>query len=573
MKTAIRRSGLDRTGIRLSRFTIPFLIAIALTAMASGLRAQTNFNLDKTITTVWEQLDAPAATGPVPIIVANVDTNAPIPSDGSSVMTVLSGLKRYDSTRLLLGIRDNGINENIAHNTNLAVQFPDRSFQWLDAATGTPLGTALVVNYNALGYNIAGTDKGVSEYNLQNMAFGVDAAGVLYVGVAGKIIRYAPAPGGTNFQAPAVAFDAAVSGQSSDPNMIFANFRISGSGTSTVILAGNKDWFGDDGEWYLTTTNGTNFVLSGPGFIPYPSGGAYGGGNSSIAPDPDAPSDKLIYDTAFPSFGEGVVSPISRRRQSNGTGPFSADSWSPQQIPPSEVTTSNILYRTDFITDVQTLPGLDYVVAYSTPSYNTFTTTYPPDSTYYNGGTGAVPNALEGSATNPAPYQPGWIAIHDSASGNVRGLHMLNVTEALTLIPGYSPPAAHAPHADSTMGYFIDEIPQGGVEMYPASGGGAEVLWWSTTYGIGRYIIPPGTTGTNGSIGVVSSIVASNANILISFSAPSGLTNRILLSTNLVSTNWTLLGNATESPAGSGNYQYLDVGPTDRERFYKVISP
>jgi len=38
-------------------------------------------------------------------------------------MHVFTGLKKYDSQRLLLGIRDNGINETVAHNTNLANQF------------------------------------------------------------------------------------------------------------------------------------------------------------------------------------------------------------------------------------------------------------------------------------------------------------------------------------------------------------------------------------------------------------------------------------------------------------------
>ena len=174
-----------------------------------------------------------------------------------------------------------------------------------------------------------------------------------------------------------------------------------------------------------------------------------------------------------------------------------SDPWTPQQLPGSSITNSDeVLYRTFFLTDVQSLPGLDYVVAFSTPSYNTYATTYPVDTNgIYNGGdaTGTVSNALRGSAATMPLYQPGWLAIHDAASGNVRGLRQLNVTEALTLIPGFPFPA---PHADTTMGNFQDEIPQGGVEMYPFGTGGAEVLWWSTTYGIGRYTIdaPPSAT-------------------------------------------------------------------------------
>jgi hypothetical protein len=217
------------------------------------------FTLDKTINTIWEMLDGP--TNAVwPIINDQVDPGAPVANNNTATMTMLTGLKRYDANRLLLGIRDNGINETVAHNTNLANQFPDRSLQWVDAATAMPLGTALVVNYAALGY------ANITPNKLQNMAFGVDGAGVVYVGVADKIIRYAPAPNQTSFLAPTVAFDASTSSYTSySADMLFANFRISGSGTNTVIFAGNKDWYGPDGEWYLTTTDGLHFALSDPG--------------------------------------------------------------------------------------------------------------------------------------------------------------------------------------------------------------------------------------------------------------------------------------------------------------------
>lgn len=445
--------------------------------------AQPRFTLDKTINTVWEYLDGPT-NATWPIINDQVDPGAPVPNDNTAIMTVLTGLKRYDANRLLLAIRDNGINETIPHDTNLANQFPDRSLQWVDAASGKPLGTAFIVDYASLGYS------DITSFHLQNMAFGADASGVVYVGVADRIFRYAPAADQTNFLAPTLAFDASSSGVPYSADMLFANFRITASGTNTVIFAANKDWYGNDGYWYLTTTDGTNFDLSGSGFTQYDS--TDGGGNSSIVPDPANPSDNIFYDTQFPSLpANGVNSTLSRRRQAGGSGPFTSESWTPQQIDPSTITNSSeVLYRTYFLTDVQTLPGLDYVVAFSTPSYNTYVTTYPPDPNIYNGGDSSISNALRGAAPTPPDYQPGWLAIHDQATGNVRGLHLLNVTEALTLVPPYPFPA---PHADTIMGNFVDEIPQGGIEMYPLASGGVEVLWWSTTYGIGRYTIdaPP----------------------------------------------------------------------------------
>jgi hypothetical protein len=500
------------------------------------------FTLDKNINAIWEILDGPT-NALWPIINSHVDTNGPVHNDNTATMTMLTGLKRYDANRLLLGIRDNGINETVAHNTNLANQFPDRSLQWVDARTGAPLGTALVVNYTALGYSDITPNK------LQNMAFGVDAAGVVYVGVADKIIRYAPASNHTNFLAPTVAFNASTSSHPTySADMLFANFRISGSGTNTVMFVGNKDWYGPDGEWYLTTSDGLTFALSDPGFMQY----GPGGGNSSIVPDPATPGDNLLYDTKYPSTSNGVDSNMSRRRQPGGTGPFFNDAWTPEQLPGSSITnSSDLVYRTFFLTDVQTLPGLDYVVAYSTPSYNTYLTTYPIDPNIYNGGDGTVSNALRGSSSTMPNYQPGWLAVHDATSGDVRGLRLLNVTEALTLIPGFPFPA---PHADTIMGNFQDEIPQGGIEMYPFVNGGAEVLWWSTTYGIGRYTIdaPPSAT----------------APVLTLRTVPGGMMRVDWTGLGSLQTATDVLGPYTTIPNSVSGYTFI---PGTDKQFFRVV--
>ena len=81
-------------------------------------------------------------------------------------------------------------------------------------------------------------------------------------------------------------------------------------------------------------------------------------------PDPANPTDNVLYDTKYPSTSNGVDSNLSRRRQVGGTGPFVNDTWPVQQLPGSSITNSDeVLYRTYFLTDVQTLPGLDYIVA------------------------------------------------------------------------------------------------------------------------------------------------------------------------------------------------------------------
>lgn len=426
--------------------------------------------MSKPIKPLWEQLQGQPGLK-LPILTTNVQTGS-VPNNNTATMHVLTGLKRYDSNRLLLGIRDNGINETVAHNTNLANQYPDRSLQWIDSETGAPLGTALTVSY-------AGAPD-LTANNLQNMAFGVADDGVVYVGVGNTIRRYAPS--GNGFAAPTTAFTAPpIVGDSA--NMLFANFRITGGGPDTILLVGNKDWFGD-GEWKLTTTDGLNFTTNNDlGYLPYP-GFAFGGGNSSIVPDPANTGDNLLFDTGYPSTSNGTDSTMKRRRQAGGTGGFLSEGFAPEQVSGNSITNStDVIYRTLFLTDVQTLPGLAYVVADSTPSYNTFPTSI-------NGNDSTVQNALKGSSPNPMPYQPGWLAVHDLQTGEVLGLHKLPVTEALNVV-GSGPTA---PHADMSMGYFQDLIPQGGVEMYAVRSGtgdtvGAEVLWWSATYGYGRYYI------------------------------------------------------------------------------------
>ena len=417
-------------------------------------------SMTKNIQPLWEQLQGQSNLQ-LPIITTNVNSN-PVPSDGKSVMHVFTGLKKYDSRRLLLGIRDNGINESVPHNTNLADQFPDRSLQWIDADTGAPLGTALVISYPA---GTVGDDRHL------NMAFGVDDAGVLYVGVANTIRRYAPGAGG--FAAPIVAFTQAAPPPNAGIDKVqFSEFRIKGSGANTVIVTGNRDSYGDV-DHILTTTDGLTFTEQ----TAIPTGrGTGGGGLSSIVPDIDAPSDNLIYRTSYPSTSNGADTTFHRRRQPGGTGDFNVDAFLPEQVPGTSVSNSvDVIYRTLFETDAQTLPGLDYVVTYSTPSYRTFDNT--------------VQGVLKGSSPDPMPYQPGWIAIHDQRTGKVRGLRKLSVTEALNVLPG-----TNGPSIDFYTGWSVSALPQGGVEMYPvlnntAETVGVEIVWWSATYGYGRYYI------------------------------------------------------------------------------------
>lgn len=406
--------------------------------------------MSKTINPLWQQLQGQANT--VPIIDTDVES-APA-KDGSSTMHVFTGFKKYDATRMLLAIRDNGINETVLHNTNLALAYPDRSLQWINAETGNPMGTALVVSFA----------PPISDDNKLYMAVGVSEDGVLYVGVADKIMRYAPSGGG--FATPTVAFTLPADPQPTKTQ--FAEFRVSGSGASTVIVVAHRNWWGSS-DSILTTADGLTYTETET--VPT------SGGISSVVPDPTTPGDNVLFKTLYPASSNGIDSTMQRRRQAGGTGPFFGDSFPVEQVAGSSIVNSvDVIYRTYFLTDVQALSGQDWVMAYSTPSFRTFNNP-------------VVQSALKGSSPDPMPYQPGWLAIHDQATGEVRGLRKLNVTEALNVIPS----TTGAPE-DFTTGWFSYAIPQGGVEMYPVLNGasevaGVEILWWSATYGFGRYYV------------------------------------------------------------------------------------
>ena len=96
--------------------------------------------MNKAIKPLWEQLQGQPNS--LPIIDTDVNPN-PVPGDGSFHDARFHWPQEIRCDPLLLGIRDNGINETVAHNTNLANSYPDRSLQWIDAETGGPLGTAL----------------------------------------------------------------------------------------------------------------------------------------------------------------------------------------------------------------------------------------------------------------------------------------------------------------------------------------------------------------------------------------------------------------------------------------------
>ena len=154
------------------------ITALAFICCSAGLLGQSiapvwyetrveNFNVTDENRLPIFRIQTPPGTGP------NNDNGT-----RRTAIDVYAGLYRYDDTRLLLGIRSNGIDEDNVDLSDeekaLAKRFPDRSIEWINAETGAPMGTAFQIGVDDDGFGIVHPDIDI------NSADGVDLEGVLF---------------------------------------------------------------------------------------------------------------------------------------------------------------------------------------------------------------------------------------------------------------------------------------------------------------------------------------------------------------------------------------------------------
>jgi hypothetical protein len=247
----------------------------------------------------------------------NVNSRGDCIADGKSPMPYLSGLKRYDDTRMLVGISENGIIESpdlITTNLDLFIlstNFPDRSLFWVNPTNGAPMGKALTIglrpytwapqgtlglrsnswwytNYCYTG-NLAnassptfkaaawsGVNTNVCRTNvLINEYFDYDVSddGYVYVPYRNFILRYGPdgsysgGAGGFNVN-PIVAFEYGVTrdasgstnsgiavnlGRWTSTDGFFKGIHVTGAGTNTIIVTEGGSPGGVNGYAYTLT--------------------------------------------------------------------------------------------------------------------------------------------------------------------------------------------------------------------------------------------------------------------------------------------------------------------------------
>ncbi len=430
------------------RFT---LLAVGLVSLTGYLTtAQARINV------VFEHLMG-KDTG-IPILKKNATDNLPGETfDGSWILDSYAGFVRYDADRLLLGIRENGINESEAdHDAALAAQFPDRSLIWIDPDTGQSMGVALVVGFNPvpLDAEFTGAGGSTSDYYLK---FTVDDAGVIYANYKNKILRYAPDENG-GFGDPTVAYTHTNDGSAQWSSWRFETFHAWNSGADTVLVAGGKSW--RDQQFYrvYNTEDGLTFTptYSAP----------FKGGGSRVIPAADGTANaEWIYGTHYPGGADGLGVQILKQVRQGPDGEFEG---APFQI----ATDPDFGYTGQFITAVGVHPDFPYLVSYQTPSWNS----------EFKGVDG---------------FLNGWIAVHDQffdpeildpeteevVRAELLALHKLDVTEEDEVIQNNNGDGQHTTVWHGTLGDVIVDVLPG---MRP---GQAELLWYSGIYGYGRYIL------------------------------------------------------------------------------------
>jgi hypothetical protein len=228
------------------------------------------------VTPVWVQhlngLVNTDATNQLPILRKNVGGTEN--NNGESTMVSLGKMIRYDAGRYLLMVRENGINETTASDPDkaLAAAYPDRSLIWIDAATGRPLGIAHVFGVTPI--TVTGQLSQLDFYSQWGIDEGPEGSRVLYSTHKNVILRWAPKAGGGWESTPTCAWveptpsakdcagtdlDGSSSGEGSD-GWRWRNFRVTGAGANTVILAGGGTWRSSMHPQIFKTTDGLKFL-------------------------------------------------------------------------------------------------------------------------------------------------------------------------------------------------------------------------------------------------------------------------------------------------------------------------
>lgn len=390
------------------------------------------------------------------------------------------GFVRYDENRLLLGIRDNGIDETDPnHDAALAAKYPDRSLIWIDPSTGAPQGVALRIGFKPVelsaeyesmidggsgnpaieGWGDPKNRRFVSgkESAPEYMNFDVSDDGVIYLGYWYMILRYDP-DGKGGFTGPTIAYEQDYRNHGGTDRLSqwrFGDIEVNGSGKNTQIILSGKTWRNGMRARVFNVDATTN-TWTIRGNYGETKSGCFGecGGYSQIVKN--ANNDEVLY-------GAGNISTSGVWRYYWDGGTYAKDDpelFSPISIDGADGFTHPVAASN--ASDVATAQDLDYIVLATSPSWG-----------------------KQGSADAD---KPGFVSLYSTAldhEGDYLGDVMFGSTKTKPPVESDEPSAASS-------GAAVWNGIMSQVKVYPMPAYGkdaAEVLYLSMVYGYGRYLI------------------------------------------------------------------------------------
>jgi hypothetical protein len=471
------------------------------------------------VTPVWVQhlngLVNVAAEDKIPILQKAGGTSAATYGfSGRDVIDSYVSFTKYDDDRYLLGIRENGINEDdpglSQELKDRAAAFPDRSIIWIDARTGKSLGVAL--RTEILPVPLAAPDQApVHAWWKFGVQDGPNGQRAIYTGYKYKVLRYAPAgtvddpnfPGGrpTWSATPTEAWVEPVPGEPSGDESSGGDgsaswrlkfFRVSGAGNQTQLWIGGASWRASMHPQQLVTTDGGLTFQPVARMDDRDSGGekgtySLGGQPSSIVTtpaDPARPGLEISYQGHYPGTGwEARPNRYTKNPQGDGTPPRLGGTGRPDFFERDEAAAGGlpefrweaagkdgipINHRVDgvehydgnWVLTSDTKNGLEYLVTYAIPSWN----------------------QVFGAVGNPdAVFKPGWIGVHTLDGRIASGASSYKIPVYETDEP-----------IDGNNGTGHDYGYDGDLNVYPVAGadpksGKALVLWAGGSYGFGVF--------------------------------------------------------------------------------------
>ncbi len=490
-----------------------FTTALGAMVVATTVAAQE-------VTPIWlqdvNQLVNVTAEDKIPVLVkAGGSGDDTYGFSGRDVIDSYVNFLKYNDALYLLGIRENGINEddpNLSQELrDIAIAYPDRSIIWIDAATAKPLGVAL--RTEILPVTLAAPDQSPTyawwKWGIQD---GEDGQRAIYTGYKYKILRYAPDavvqdPNFPNGRAtwsatPTEAWIEPVPGEPSgdgssggdgSASWRWKAFRVWGSGNDTRIWAGGGTWRSSmQPQEFATTDNGLTFSPIAR-MDDRDSGGAKGayslGGQPSTIvsypDDPTRPGLRVSYQAHYPGSGwearpdryalnpQGDGTPARSggtgrtdfydRDETNGLPDFVWEAAGKDGRPIDHAVDGVEHYDGNWVMTLDTQEGLDYIVTYSIPSWN-----------QQFGNVGSA----------DAIFKPGWIGVHtlDGKIASGDGAYKIPVyeTDEPIVDPNGNGGTGHDYAYDGDIAVYKDPAA-------PANSGRSLVLWAGGSYGFGVF--------------------------------------------------------------------------------------